>query len=597
MAAQGSSRRTASPDSLPEAASPAAGQAFPKVDSFGLNAHHFQYEPAAFPLIAETRVGWVRLAAWWRIMQPQPGPIDFGYLDLSVDAARANGLKVLIVFGSIPGWANGTSTQLGIMDKNAALPPKKPQFFRDFVTAVATRYQGRVDAYEIWNEPNYKTFWNSTDYDLFIAEILIPGAQTVKAADSNAKAVGPATDKSPPKFKAAAIQACRFLDALSCHLYVPPDASALLKLLDDTYRPILANQCDKPLWVTELGFDSWVVGEAAQAKELVTALKGLGPQHPYLERLFLFHWRDGNWPFPGQKGWGLVGNVIEGYRRKKSFWTVQNLALKRLKLPGLASSPQPVDGATNVPLAAPLAWLAGREALSHRVSFGPGSPAFQREVSDPTFPASDVPREHGRTYFWRVDEVGSGGTTTGSLWQFTVEEDSAAISPVIVRVQPSMPLFLDVSQGQGRAQCAPVQSLVLPGTPENLAKSAWTVAAPATDFNFLLPAGKAPDPLTITLSGLRSGETYRVFGRYAIPVGQPASQAAIRMGFDPAAMTLYDAGTAGAGVLRQDGSWEEREVLIGSARAGSGNLKIVLDAQGAKTFAGWSGLRLELGTA
>jgi hypothetical protein len=598
MAAQGSILRTASPDSLSEAASPAAEQALPKVDSFGLNVHHFEFEPVAFPLVAEARVGWVRLAAWWRILQPQPGKIDFGYLDRSVDAALTHGLRVLIVFGSIPGWANGTPAELGIMDPNAALPPANPQFFRDFVTAVVARFRGRVQAYEIWNEPNYKTFWNSKDYDRFVAEILINGARAVKAADPAAKTLGPAVDRSPAKFKSAAVQACRFLDALSCHLYVK-NAGALLQQLDATYRPILVNQCNKPLWVTEFGIDSWVVGEDAQAKELVAALQGLVPQRPYLERLFLFHWRDGNWPYPGQMGLGLVGNVIEGYRRKKSFWAVQDLALKRLKLPGVASSPEPADGATNVPLTTPLVWLAGRGALSHRISLGPDSPTFQRAQPETTFPASAAaPREPGRTYFWRVDEVGKGGSTTGSLWQFTVEEDPATASaPVIVGVQLASPMFLDVLQGQGRAQCAPVRSLVLPGTPEDLAAGAWTVASPAIDLTFLLPAGKAPDPLTITLSGLRPGEPYRVFGRYVTPVEQAASPAAIRMGLDPAVMALYDASTRGASVVRQVGQWQEREVQIGSVRAESGGLKVVLDGQGVKELAGWSGLRLELGTA
>src|SRR6185295_10693356 len=103
MAAQGSS-------------SPPAGT----VDRFGLNVHSFQYEPAAFPLVAEARVGWVRLAAWWRFIEPRQGEFDFDYLDRSVDAAVANGLKVLIVFASIPGWTNGTPAELGIMDEKGA---------------------------------------------------------------------------------------------------------------------------------------------------------------------------------------------------------------------------------------------------------------------------------------------------------------------------------------------------------------------------------------------------------------------------------------------------------------------------------------------
>jgi hypothetical protein len=562
----------------------------PKVDSFGLNVHHFEFEPEACPLVAEARVGWVRLAAWWRIMQRQPGAIDFGYLESSVDAALAHGLKVLIVFASIPGWANGTPAGLGIIDSKAALPPTSPQFFRDFVTAVVTRFRGRVGTYEIWNEPNYKQFWNSTDYDRFIAEILIPGAQAVKTADPKAKTLGPATDRNPAKFKSAAIQACRFLDALSCHLYVN-NAAALFQQLEATYRPILLGQCDKPVWVTEFGIDSWAVGEDAQAKELVAAFQGLGPKYPYLERLFVFQWRDGYWPAAGQKGWGLVSNSIEGFGRKKSFWAVQDLALQRLGLPGVASSPAPADGATNVPSTSPLAWHAGRGARSHRIGLGTGTPAFQRQQSALTFPAA-TPWEPGQTYSWRVDEVGKSGTTTGGRWQFTVEEEPAAASAqVIVGVQAPMPFFLIVLQGQGSAECTPVRSLVLPGTPAAQAQNAWTVDAPAAGLNVLRPVGKTPDPLTIALSGLRPGETYRVFGRFV----SSGAGSAIRMGLAAASMALYEASTSGTEVLRTAGQWQEIEVQIGSALAASGVLKIELDGQGVADFAGWSGVRLELG--
>jgi hypothetical protein len=567
-----------------------------KIDRFGLNVHTFEYEPAAFPLVAEARLGWVRLAAWWRLMERRRGEIDFSQLDLSVQAAVALGLKVMIVFASIPGWANGTSPDLGIIDRKGTLPPTDPQFFRDFVTAVVARFRGRVSGYEIWNEPNYKVFWNG-DYGRFIDEILISGARAVKAADPAAKTLGPATHWTSTMFATAVIKACRDLDVLTCHLYVG-SAAALFQQMDDLYRPILEKRCNKPLWVTEFGIDSWVTGDDFQAKELVAALDGLR-QRAYLERLFLFDWRDGDWPYPYQKGLGLVTNGLEGLRRKKAFWAVQDLALQWLGLPGLASAPQPADGATNVPRAAPLAWHAGRKARSHRISLGLGSPVFQREQTETTFPASAAQREYGRTYVWRVDEVGGGGSPQGMLWQFTVEEDPASPgTPVIVRIAESHPYFLSVVQGQGHAECVPARSLVIPGTPEEMAKGAWTAAAPATgptDLTFLRPVGKGvPDPLTIVLSGLRPGKPYRVFGRFVTTREQAARQAGIRMGLAPSSMVLYRASTPGAKVVRQEGRWEEREVQIGSARAQGGSLQVVLDGTGAEEYATWSGLRLEL---
>src|SRR6185295_14859602 len=171
----------------------------------------------------------------------------------------------------------------------------------------------------------------------------------------------------------------------------------------------------------------------------------------------------------------------------------------------------------------------------------------------------------------------------------------AAKKDVIVRVRDSSPFFLAVIEGQGCVECAAARSLVRTDAAADKVKGEWTVGAPATgptDFTFLRPAGQAAlDLLTITVSGLRPGKSYRVFGRFVTTAQQVARGAAIRMGLDPARMTSYRSGVDGA-VVRKAGRWEEREVEIGSATAGGGSLKVLLDGQGAAELAGWSGLRL-----
>lgn len=91
--------------------------------------------------------------------------------------------------------------------------------------------------------------------------------------------------------------------------------------------------------------------------------------------------------------------------------------------PGVASSPLPADGAVNVNPATNLTWTAGADADSHDVYFGtnptPGPAEFIGNqggtVIDPGTLAYDT------TYFWRVDEVNAGGTTTGPVWSFTTQ--------------------------------------------------------------------------------------------------------------------------------------------------------------------------------
>ena len=94
-------------------------------------------------------------------------------------------------------------------------------------------------------------------------------------------------------------------------------------------------------------------------------------------------------------------------------------------IPVQARQPQPADGASNVALTASLNWRPGREATSHKVYFSND----QAAVADGSAPVVTV-ADHsytpptmnlGVTYYWRVDEVGEGGTYEGEVWNFTVQ--------------------------------------------------------------------------------------------------------------------------------------------------------------------------------
>ena len=99
-------------------------------------------------------------------------------------------------------------------------------------------------------------------------------------------------------------------------------------------------------------------------------------------------------------------------------------------LPGQASNPNPADGATNVPKTIYLSWTPGDDAVSHDVYFGETNPPdFQGNVISPMFGPGSL--AYGMTYYWRIDEVNSSGTTTGNAWTFTT---TSAIPP-----PPGMP--------------------------------------------------------------------------------------------------------------------------------------------------------------
>jgi len=87
-------------------------------------------------------------------------------------------------------------------------------------------------------------------------------------------------------------------------------------------------------------------------------------------------------------------------------------------LPGQATNPSPANLATNVSVNADLSWTAGAGATSRDVYFGTSSPGtFQGNRTGMTFDPGTM--SYNTTYYWRIDEKNTGGTTTGVVWSFT----------------------------------------------------------------------------------------------------------------------------------------------------------------------------------
>ena len=75
---------------------------------------------------------------------------DWGPIDRAIDAAAAYGMRTqLALAGPAPAYASGNG-QVSI-----PVVTPDPARYADFARAAAEHFQGRVDRYSIWNEPNY----------------------------------------------------------------------------------------------------------------------------------------------------------------------------------------------------------------------------------------------------------------------------------------------------------------------------------------------------------------------------------------------------------------------------------------------------------
>jgi hypothetical protein len=89
--------------------------------------------------------------------------------------------------------------------------------------------------------------------------------------------------------------------------------------------------------------------------------------------------------------------------------------------PGQATIPSPANSATGVSLTPTLTWTASSGTTSHNVYFGtdstPDETEYKGNQAGTTYAPSTL--TNNTTYYWRIDEVGPGGTTTGTVWSFT----------------------------------------------------------------------------------------------------------------------------------------------------------------------------------
>ena len=196
----------------------------------------------------------------WAQVQPSRGTFAFRDLDATVERIRANGQQVVYVLAMTPEWASARPADSNYAGRGALAEPKDLADWTRFVSTVAKRYKGRIGAYEIWNEPNIRSYWTGTPEKL--AEMTVLARDAIKAADPAAQVVGPslsARDKGSMPWFAAYLGAgaAKALDVVSMHAYPPAGVSSEdMYALVGTVRAqaVSAGMSQAtPIWVTEAG--------------------------------------------------------------------------------------------------------------------------------------------------------------------------------------------------------------------------------------------------------------------------------------------------------------------------------------------------------
>ena len=254
--------------------------------------------------VASMRI-WDARTAWLNI-EPAQGQWDFSRLDAFVAKAQAHGTKhILLTLGGTPTWAakQVRPTDAAWLGAGSASPPKHWSDWAEFVGKVAQRYKGRIDAYEIWNEPNSITYWSGTNAQW--AKLVSVASQAIGKADPSASiaigafATSPAKtlDKIQPMFAALQTQQANTEakpSAISFHWY--PTRVQLLSGVSSIANTIRADAAqgglkNVPLWITEMNVRNGVelspeIVETAM-QSMTNSAKAAG-----IQRTWWYAWTD-----------------------------------------------------------------------------------------------------------------------------------------------------------------------------------------------------------------------------------------------------------------------------------------------------------------
>lgn len=204
----------------------------------------------------------------WTLLEPLKGVWNWQPLDTWVAAAEQHGIRdILLTLGQTPPWASTNPDDVNYVGAGAPAPPENIQDWRDYITAVAQRYQGRIRYYEIWNEPNDPTYYTGSVAEL--AQLTAEAYRILKSVDPENTVVSPAAYQ--PGYLDQLLQAgiAPNVDMIAFHFYQTPPENSAAAIAN--VRLVMARNGvgAMPLWDTEGASGDTTVPENLAAAYLV----------------------------------------------------------------------------------------------------------------------------------------------------------------------------------------------------------------------------------------------------------------------------------------------------------------------------------------
>ena len=327
-----------------------------------LLADPFNWEAQVDALVA-AGVKWVRIGADWRSFQPDSKDAWNQQLlskfDLIVNALHENGIQMLFGLGYSPKWASTHPEE----DKYYFYAPADMDAWENYITFLTNRYRGKITAWEIWNEPDYTSFWKSSVEEYY--ELLKSAYTVVKRTDPNNQVlIGGLTFAHDVDENNSFVAENSWFDRLltmgggayfdihNYHAYV--DSRRMEQKYNCLMEVINSHPAEKTkkIWVTETGASSYMgadkENDEASKAEFLEQTYALHKRYDNIERVFIYTFTNPTNNTAKENNFGLAtadGQPLDAYYHFQALGGARlDFNVQNTKWQTLTYDPGDVDG-------------------------------------------------------------------------------------------------------------------------------------------------------------------------------------------------------------------------------------------------------------
>ncbi len=255
---------------------------------YGAHSHIFNerewiHFPKNFDVMKEGGLGWIRSDFYWIMIEKPEGNWDYSQYDKIVEEAGKRDIQILGLLGYNVPWA-----------KPAYDHPEK---WTEYITRTVSRYKGRVNYWEVWNEENESSFWGKKADPAEYTEFLKITAEAIRKANPDAKILFGGTIGIPYQYIEDCLKAGagQWFDIMNIHPYrnVMNSNFAVMKFRNDIakLRKLLTQYKagDYPIWITEMGWSDRQMPESNNIRGFFDASFKILSPNKQVKEVAVFH--------------------------------------------------------------------------------------------------------------------------------------------------------------------------------------------------------------------------------------------------------------------------------------------------------------------